>query len=160
MSTDDIRKAKRRAWYRRYKEKYPDKLREKSRVSRQKWRVKYPDKDKDHQEKSKKRKRETYQTPEGWLKVRAAHLKRSFGMTLDDYQEIHDRQGGRCAICGREESARYRGRVKLLAVDHCHRTNKIRGLLCQSCNVIIGTSGDDPLLLLQAIGYIRHHATV
>jgi hypothetical protein len=79
---------------------------------------------------------------------RGHHLKKYFKIGLDDYSRMLDEQGGVCAICKRNESARAPGQTtsRHLAVDHCHSTGKIRGLLCTACNLIVGkvdASGPD-----------------
>ena len=56
-------------------------------------------------------------------------------------------QDGKCAICTKP----FPGRI---AIDHDHRTGRVRGLLCTSCNTGIGKLGDDPELLLRAISYL------
>ena len=56
-----------------------------------------------------------------------------------------------CAICGRSNSNKNKG---MLHVDHCHKTGKIRGLLCHNCNVSIGLLADDPAIFRRAIKYI------
>lgn len=61
------------------------------------------------------------------------YLKRLYGISLTVYNEMLAKQDGKCAICSRECTT---GRS--LAVDHCHSTGKIRGLLCQGCNTSIG----------------------
>lgn len=58
-------------------------------------------------------------------------LKR-FGMTVEQYEELFSTQNGLCAICGKPPNG------KKLAVDHCHSSNRIRGLLCNSCNAFLG----------------------
>lgn len=50
-------------------------------------------------------------------------------------------QDGMCALCGKPESVKRNGRVVRLAVDHCHETGRVRGLLCFGCNVSIGRIG-------------------
>lgn len=82
-----------------------------------------------------------------------------FGLTLDGYQSMLESQGGVCFICKKPEKATdpRSGKVKDLAVDHCHQTNKIRGLLCSNCNRGIGLFCDDPSLLQSAIDYLRKH---
>lgn len=68
-------------------------------------------------------------TPE---KRRIEHLRKKFDMTVEQYEAMATAQDGRCAIC-RKEPKRYR-----LAVDHCHATGRVRGLLCPRCNVALG----------------------
>ena len=62
-----------------------------------------------------------------------ALLKRTYGITLEQYDQMFDQQNGVCAICGGTNSD-----GKRLSVDHNHTTNKVRKLLCQRCNVGLG----------------------
>ncbi len=83
---------------------------------------------------------------------RASHLKRKFGITLEQYEEMFKSQGGVCAICGRPPSEKYS-----LHVDHDHFTGKIRGLVCFPCNEGLGLFQDDPYLLEAAIAYLERY---
>lgn len=78
------------------------------------------------------------------VELRNDHLRRKYGLTGDEYDALLDRQGGVCAICRQPERLMGRGRVRRLAVDHDHRTGKVRGLLCASCNTVLGQLRDDP----------------
>lgn len=80
-------------------------------------------------------------------------LLRSYGISEPDYKSLLESQGGVCKICGKECST---GRN--LAVDHCHKTGKVRGLLCKKCNVSIGAFGDDIEVMSKAIEYLKQHA--
>lgn len=62
-----------------------------------------------------------------------------------------------CAVCQRPESVidPRKGETKELAVDHCHETGRIRGLLCNNCNRAIGLLGDSVELLLKAVEYLK-----
>lgn len=91
-------------------------------------------------------------------------LKRTFGITLDTYTEMLEQQKGKCAICGISNNS---GNVKTnksiaLAVDHCHSTDTIRGLLCGNCNNGLGRFKDSIPLLKAAIDYLNdtHSRTV
>ena len=77
---------------------------------------------------------------------------RKFGITLDDYNRILKSQNNRCAICNGTETGRIAS--KYFAVDHCHTTGKVRGLLCNHCNTGIGHMKDDIELLEKAIAYL------
>jgi hypothetical protein len=88
---------------------------------------------------------------------RRSDLKKNFGITIHEYQEMHDAQGGVCAICGDPETKERDGKVKWLAVDHNHDTGEVRGLLCQNCNHMIGHSRDRIEILEAAIVYLRAH---
>lgn len=61
-------------------------------------------------------------------------------------------QGGRCAICG---TTGWGGKYGTPVIDHCHRTGKVRGILCQKCNVGLGKFGDTTHLLDAAIRYLN-----
>ena len=74
---------------------------------------------------------------------------------MDEYVSLAEAQGGRCAICRQPETHRDRsGSVQPLGVDHDHRTGKVRGLLCHSCNTALGYFRDDPALLTAAAEYV------
>lgn len=83
-----------------------------------------------------------------------SHLKSRFGITLSDYDNMSETQGGVCAICGNFEA---RPNVSRLSVDHDHETGKIRGLLCDRCNRMLGCAKDDVQILEQAIEYLRRY---
>ncbi len=63
-------------------------------------------------------------------------LRRRYGISLAQFEEMLEKQGGVCKICRNPPSMK--GREKRLHVDHCHRTNRVRGLLCHRCNVFLG----------------------
>ncbi len=69
---------------------------------------------------------------------RASVLKCQYGLTLKDYDLMFEAQQGLCAICGRVETSRNQWGLKALAVDHDHKTGKVRGLLCSHCNTKLG----------------------
>ena len=91
------------------------------------------------------------------LKTENKRLKIRYGITLEDYQNLYNKQLGLCKICNNPEIVRIlKGRqIRSLAVDHCHDTGKVRGLLCYKCNVGLGSFNDDPKLLIRAINYLR-----
>jgi hypothetical protein len=80
-----------------------------------------------------------------------------FGLTPAEYDALHAEQDGLCAICRKPEMAERNGRVKMLAVDHDHKTGLVRALLCGKCNKGIGLLGDDPSTLLAAAAYVEAH---
>ncbi len=89
-------------------------------------------------------------------KARQQNLTRRFRMSEDTYDELLASQEGTCAICDRPERVRANnGEVRRLAVDHCHASGNIRGLLCQSCNVALGKLEDSPNLLRKAADYLE-----
>lgn len=80
---------------------------------------------------------------------RRAQLKYQYGITPEQYDAMFEAQRGKCAICGCPPNG------KLLATDHCHSTEQVRGLLCTSCNTSIGLLKHDPVLLRRAADYIE-----
>jgi hypothetical protein len=76
----------------------------------------------------------------------ADHLRRTFGLTLDDHEHLLEQQGGVCAICGDDKPTH---------TDHDHVSGQVRGLLCSRCNMGIGQFLDDPVRLEAAIEYLE-----
>src|SRR5262245_46898769 len=74
-------------------------------------------------------------------------FKRVYGISLEDYDVMFERQGGACSICKRTGVT--------LCVDHCHLTGEVRGLLCIRCNSALGFCSDDPALLQAAAEYLQ-----
>lgn len=69
--------------------------------------------------------------PEGMRQARRRHLlKKKYGITLEEYDAMLEAQGGVCALCGSPPPE-----GKVLAVDHCHNSQRVRGLLCSHCNI-------------------------
>jgi len=83
--------------------------------------------------------------------VRRNELSR-YRITVEDYNTMAVAQGNRCAICGAQPKA------KRLFVDHCHKTGRIRKLLCQHCNSMLGMAKDNPETLEAGAAYLRVHA--
>lgn len=84
-------------------------------------------------------------------------LKKKFGITPEQYEVMHNNQKGLCYICGQPETVldnKY-GTPKKLAVDHCHKTNKVRRLLCNRCNTTLGKVNEDKELLRRMINYLE-----
>lgn len=91
-------------------------------------------------------------------KVKNNLLKKYYGITLDQYNEMALAQNQRCDICKREETAVDKhGVPRHMAVDHCHATGGIRALLCSSCNKALGGFKDDPALLRAAADYVERY---
>lgn len=95
--------------------------------------------------------------------VRYAEFKRKrrehqttylYGLPFEQYEKMLEGQGGVCAICGSPPSL-LRRNERRLSVDHDHRTNAIRGLLCQKCNRAIGLLGDDAGVIRKAAAYLE-----
>jgi len=75
-------------------------------------------------------------------------VKLRYGITAEVYDDLLEYQNGVCAICGQPDNR------KMLGVDHNHATGKIRGLLCHSCNVLIGHARESSAILEKAIAYL------
>lgn len=85
-----------------------------------------------------------------------ARRARKYRLDLEELQAMRNAQQDRCAICGKEETVLgSTGKVKSLAIDHCHATGRIRGLLCNNCNRGIGLLGKEPGLLRRALEYME-----
>ncbi len=90
-------------------------------------------------------------------KLRRAHLMRNHNMSLETYNLMLEEQMGVCAICLHPESSKHQnGKIKSLAVDHCHETGKIRGLLCLSCNIALGKLKDNVFIINSAFNYLKN----
>ena len=82
------------------------------------------------------------------LAARRSALMKLYGISLENYQDMFDAQGGCCAICNQISEEEH------LCVDHCHQTNEVRGLLCRTCNRALGLFKDDPEILDRAKEYV------
>ncbi len=80
--------------------------------------------------------------------TRRCNLRRFYGISIDTYESMLERQRGVCAICGQPPGERR------LAVDHKHDTGTVRGLLCEKCNRGLGLFRDDQALLRAAADYL------
>lgn len=91
-------------------------------------------------------------------KAKNADLKKQYGITIDEYNRMADEQNNRCAICGGMETSRdQHGAPRLMPVDHCHKTGRVRALLCALCNKALGGFKDDPELLRKAAKYVEKY---
>lgn len=93
------------------------------------------------------------QNPDAWYK---AHLKRAFGLSLDDYYALVRAHAGRCGICGSSDPRSKKNQRSLPGwhVDHDHSTGTIRGILCQPCNHMLGNARDNTAILLLGVDYL------
>lgn len=79
---------------------------------------------------------------------RFAQIKLLYGLTKDEYYELLEDYLNRCAICESTEK---------LVIDHCHKTNKIRGVLCTMCNSALGYARENIDVLRNLIVYLDLH---
>jgi hypothetical protein len=80
-------------------------------------------------------------------------LKRFYGITVEEYDLLFNKQEGKCLICDKHQSEFKRA----FDVDHNHKTGIIRGLLCGGCNLLIGNAKEDVNILAQAINYLNNN---
>jgi hypothetical protein len=78
----------------------------------------------------------------------------SYGAGADEFYDTELAKDDKCRICGTTEAECPKGR---LAIDHCHETGELRGLLCSKCNTAIGLLGDNCATLESAITYLKSH---
>ena len=93
------------------------------------------------------------QNPSYKLGQRKNHLQKKYSMSLDQYDALLKAQNNCCATCKSSEPG---GRSKIyFHVDHCHKTGKVRGLLCSACNQALGLIKDNLDTLKEMIKYVN-----
>ena len=142
------------------KEKYNAYHREYNKKYYLKHRIRLREREKAYRKKNRDKIRE-------WSKVwekahykerRNQRIKRVYGIDETIYDNLFKVQAGVCAICKQAEHRKHRaGKVVKLAIDHCHKTKKVRGLLCSRCNNGIGAFEDDINLFTMAIEYLKNN---
>lgn len=113
-----------------------------------KWRENNPEKYKESQARSRKKR-----AVKVALLGRRRTLRR-YGLSSEDYDRMVEAQGGVCVICRLPPT---KGKGERLHVDHCHKTGKVRALLCSDCNRALGYFRDDLARVVQAAEYLRQH---
>lgn len=92
-----------------------------------------------------------YNNSEGAKKYRKEwKLLKRYGITIDGYRLLNEKQKGLCAICGNPNKNK-----RILSVDHSHKTGLIRGLLCQPCNMAIGLLKEDTSIIEKVLNYLK-----
>jgi hypothetical protein len=138
-----------------YMAKWRAENREKVRELKAKWRAENLEKEKARQAKYRVENREKIKAlkakyrAENREEIRAWQRRHRYDMTPEGYEARLTAQGGVCAICHQPPNG------KVLVVDHDHRTGKVRGLLCSSCNKGLGFLKDDSALLRAATAYLE-----
>lgn len=88
--------------------------------------------------------------------ARKGNWRRRYGIIEEEYRSILEKQNNVCAICKKQETRKVRGGGKRnFSVDHCHKTGKVRGLLCDACNKGLGQFNDDIELICAAFKYLE-----
>lgn len=118
------------------------------------WQRKNPEKVKEANRKNREKRKEYYNSPERKLKYRSWELERKFGITHEDYELMLAEQDGVCKICKQHRVA---SNKYYMAIDHCHNTGKIRGILCTRCNTAIGLLEENIDNLNNAIKYLMEN---
>lgn len=90
-------------------------------------------------------------SPDSYRKHRFLSL---YGITIDEYNSIFLKQEGVCAICGEIETQKNQYKTKSLSVDHDHKTNEVRGLLCSRCNRLLGKIENNLELVNKCLKYL------
>lgn len=85
---------------------------------------------------------------------RKQKLKADYNISVEEYNKLLMSQNGGCKICNKNNNGK-----KHFAVDHCHLTGVIRGLLCTNCNITLGLMKDNSQLLQNAINYLKETST-
>ena len=80
-----------------------------------------------------------------------------YGITPEHYDAMLLAQDHRCKICRTDKPG---GKSRRFHVDHCHATNKVRDLLCNNCNAVLGLSRDNPTVLFSAAQYLLRHQAI
>lgn len=80
------------------------------------------------------------------------YLRSKYQLSLVEYRSLEQKQGGVCAICGCSPCST---KEKRLSVDHCHATGRVRGLLCKTCNWILGQFKESPERFRAAATYLE-----
>jgi len=88
-------------------------------------------------------------------RARDLAFQAKYGISLAEYQRLAEEQNHKCFICGDPETIERNGKPRMLAVDHCHDTGKVRGLLCGRCNPMIGYADHNVDILTRAIDYLK-----
>lgn len=175
MINEEKKKAA-REWQRRYRKEHPEKVKatsrktyekhrnkrikenreyalrniEKTRLDKLEWQRRNKDKVIEYRKSFKER------FPD---RAKETDLKKNYGITLEAYTLILKEQNGVCAICKKPETTKHNNsdKTRALAVDHDHKTGKVRGLLCGRCNQAIGLLDDNEERMALAILYIQKH---
>jgi hypothetical protein len=88
------------------------------------------------------------------INKRKRDLLARYAMTIEEWDALFIAQGARCAICGTHTPGKRQWHT-----DHCHATDKVRGILCMQCNAMLGFSKDNITVLSNAIKYLEKETT-
>lgn len=131
-----------------YQKEYRKRNRDKIRANINLWKEQNPEKAKNYKEYKKQYQKEYLKTD----KAKEYRLMFKYGITMKQKTEMFNKQEGKCSICSINMETVYKAHV-----DHNHITNKVRGLLCQKCNMGLGIFNDNKEILRNAIKYIEQY---
>lgn len=86
-------------------------------------------------------------------RVRKHNLKAKYDLTVEEWDRLFEKQNRGCAICGRDPRGKHRNNQRL-SVDHDHKTDRVRGLLCFTCNSGLGKLGDNAEAIQRVLNYL------
>lgn len=129
-----------------YQSQYQKKNKKKLNKNQKIWRSNNPEKYFKYKE---NRKNKIKNDPETRLKSRSTDLKTKYGISQEDYTLIAKFQDNKCYLCLGSPNRKH------LSIDHCHKTGKIRGLLCERCNMVTGTFDKNPKFLERLKQYMK-----
>ena len=133
-----------KTWYQRNRQKKLE--------YQKKYRANNPDYVIRDRERAKKLSAEARKDPNFRHQKKLYDLKKLYGLTEEQYNNLRKKQDYSCAVCYEKETPE-----KQLHVDHSHVTNEVRGLLCQKCNTSLGIMLDSPILIGRLMGYVKTH---
>lgn len=108
-----------------------------------------------HYEKSLAQQKIYRNSAHGKAKNTEGRLRRTFGLSVSEYNQMYCAQGGKCAICHQPETRMVKGQPTQLAVDHDHETGQVRKLLCHACNVSLGLLQENTDRMLNMVAYVE-----
>lgn len=85
-------------------------------------------------------------------KLRQYYVKKTYGLSKEQFHRLLESHSGRCHICGSEDAGSKSGTFN---IDHCHKTGEVRGMLCGGCNHVLGRVSDSVDLLKKYIAYLE-----
>ncbi|MFX1566935.1 MAG: endonuclease VII domain-containing protein [Promethearchaeota archaeon] len=88
------------------------------------------------------------------------HKLKNFNLSIKEFEKLLEQQNYKCAICGRNfndlfEIYNNKTTVRTPRIDHDHKSGKIRGILCNRCNMLLGRCVDNPFILIKAVNYLK-----
>lgn len=144
----EITAEKRREYGQRWKDRNPEAAKESHRRAQLKWRAANREKVRERQREWAKANREKVN---GYR--RKQHYRTKYGLTEEGRNAMIAAQNFKCKTCAADSPGNKRGWV----VDHCHASNKVRGILCHDCNLALGHVKDDVVILESLIKYLREN---